>query len=180
MALTRWTKAMEWLAAAAEDPQAYERDCRRGGAGIHLLAAGRLWDVLIVPACLGLRAADMLDDLPRVGPGPVLLDGRRREVGFFLPPDPGATWVGDGTRHITQGGWIAAPAPHCRWGDLRWLVPPDGSGALTTPRAMELALHRATRELVRCHGTPTHTGRSPHRRADGTSTAIDSTGRQGR
>lgn len=161
MALTRWTKAMEWLAAAADDPQAYERDCRRGGTGIHLLAAGRLWDVLIVPACLGLRAADMLDDLPRVGPGPVLLDGRRREVGFFLPPDPGATWVGDGTRHITQGGWIAAPAPHCRWGDLRWLVPPDGSGALTTPRAMEFALHRATRELVRCHGIPVHTGRSP-------------------
>lgn len=75
MALTQWTKAMKWLAAAADDPQAYERDCRRSGT-IHLLAAGRLWDVLIVPACLGLRAADMLDDLPRVGPGPVLLDGR--------------------------------------------------------------------------------------------------------
>ncbi|WOX20320.1 hypothetical protein [Streptomyces solicathayae] len=160
------------------DPQAYERDCRRGGAGIHLLAAGRLWDVLIVPACLGLRAADILAAPPRVDPGPVLLDGRRREVGFFLPPDPGATWVGDRTRHITQGGWIAAPAPHCRWGGLRWLVPPDGSCALTTPRTMELALHRATKELARCHSTPTHTSRSPHR-TGGISTTIDSTGRWG-
>ncbi|WUI39146.1 hypothetical protein OG567_19450 [Streptomyces zaomyceticus] len=180
MALTQWSKAMEWLAVAADDPQAYERDCRRGGPGIHLLAAGRLWDVLIVPACLGLRAADILDGLPRVSSGPVLLDGRRREVGFFLPSDPGATWVGDGTRYLTQGGWIAAPAPHCRWGDLRWLVPPDGSGALTTPHTMELALHRATQELARCHGIPTHTSLSPHRRPDDTSTTIDSTGRRGR
>jgi hypothetical protein len=163
---------MEWLAVAADDPQGYERDCRRGGACIHLLAAGRLWDVLIVPACLGLRTADILDDLPRVVPGPVLLDGGRREVGFLLPPDPGTTWVGDGTRHLTKGGWIAAPAPHCRWGDLRWLVPPDGSGALTMPGTMELALHRATQELARCHGTHTHAGRPPHRRADGTSTTI--------
>ncbi|MFD5570996.1 hypothetical protein [Streptomyces cadmiisoli] len=163
MGLTQWTKANEWLAAAAEDPHAYKGDWQRGGGGIHLLAAGRLWDVLIVPACLGLRAADILDDLPRTGAGPVLLDGRRREIGFFLPPDPAPTWVGDASRYITRGGWIAAPAPHCRWGDLRWLVPPDGSGALTTADTMELALYRATQELAHCHGAPAHACRPPHR-----------------
>ncbi|MGP4088239.1 hypothetical protein [Streptomyces sp. KR55] len=166
MALAQWTHAMEWLAAAAQDPRACKKDWQHGSTGVHLLAAGRFWDVLIVPACLGLRAADCLDGIPRLVPGPVLLDERRQQVGFFLPPDPLSTWVGQGTRYVAKGGWIAAPAPHCRWGDLRWLRPPDGSGTLTAPEAMELVLFRAMNEVVRSHGVRHHRHELPHRSVD--------------
>ena len=167
MALAHWTKALRWLAATAENPRACRHDWLHGSTGIHLLAAGRLWDVLIVPECLGRRALGILKDLPGGPPGPVLLHGHGRLVGFFLPPDPATTWVGLGTRYITRGGWIATPAPHCRWGGLRWLIPPDGSGTLTLPALLELALQRATEELARAHGSPQHRHRSPYRSSRG-------------
>ncbi|WP_225320963.1 hypothetical protein [Streptomyces luteolifulvus] len=162
MVSARWTRALAWLAAAAEDPRACRYDWRRGSEAVHLLAAGRLWDVLIVPERLGLRAVGLLDDLPGA-PGPMLLDGRGRRVGFFLPPDPAAIWVGPGTRYVTKGGWIAAPAPHCRWGTLRWLTPPDGAGTLNRPGILELALRRAMEELARDHGGSHHRRRPPRR-----------------
>ncbi len=156
MALAQWTNAMEWLAAAARDPRSCKNDWQRGSTGIHLLASGRIWDVLIVPACLGLHAADILTDLPRIKPGPALLDSRRQQMGFFLPPDPAAVWVGHDIRYLNEGGWIAAPAPHCRWGDVRWLCPPDGSGTLNSPAALELALQQAMGELAGIHGSLHH------------------------
>ncbi|MFH8254204.1 hypothetical protein [Streptomyces roseolus] len=156
MALGQWTKAVEWLAAAAREPHVCKSDWQHSATGSHLLAAGRFWDVLIVPARLGLRAAEMLACLPRLEPGPVLLDSRRQHIGFFLPPDPAGAWAGQGVRYLTTGSWIATPAPHCRWGDLRWVCPPDGSGTLHTPAALELALRVAMGELVRDHGTARH------------------------
>ncbi|WP_328876120.1 hypothetical protein OHT76_41905 [Streptomyces sp. NBC_00287] len=166
MALTQWTNAMEWLAAAAQDPRTCKNDWQHGTTGIHLLGAGRFWDVLVVPTCLGLRAADLLDGIPRLNPGPALLDDRRQHVGFFLPPEPATTWIGQGTRYVTRGGWIATPAPHCRWGDLRWLCPPDGSGTLNAPEAMERVLSRAMDEVVRSHGARHHKHELPHRIAN--------------
>ena len=61
MALAQRTDAAEWLAAAAQDPQTCKNDWRHGSTSVHLLAAGRFWDVLIIPTCLGLRAADILN-----------------------------------------------------------------------------------------------------------------------
>ncbi|MGW2236911.1 hypothetical protein [Streptomyces sp. NPDC001759] len=165
MALTRWTNAVEWLAAAAQQPGLCKSDWQHGTTGVHLLAAGRFWDVLIVPACLGLATADVLAGLPRVEPGPALLDSRRQHVGFFLPHDPASIWAGHGIRYVTTGGWIATPAPHCRWGDLRWICAPDGSGTLNTPEALEVALHAAVCELARNHGTTQHRF-APRRSAD--------------
>ncbi|MEU8852735.1 hypothetical protein AB0C70_42455 [Streptomyces sp. NPDC048564] len=167
MAPTHWTTAIEWLAAAAREPRLCKNDWQHGATGVHLLAAGRFWDVLIVPACLGLRTADILAGLPRLEPGPVLLDSSRQHVGFFLPPDPASIWAGHDIRYLTTGGWIATPAPHCRWGNLRWICPPDGSGTLNTPAALELALHEAMAELARNHGTPYHRD-APHRNTDAT------------
>lgn len=92
MALMRWTNAVEWLAAASREPGLCKSDWQHGTTGIRLLAAGRFWDVLIVPACLGLRTADVLSCVPRVEPGPALLDSRRQHVGFFLPHDPSSIW----------------------------------------------------------------------------------------
>lgn len=154
MALAEWTKSMEWLAAASEDPRACKDEWQNGYTGIALLAAGRFWDVLVVPEELGLRVAGILDDLPLVQPGPCLLDTRTHHVGFLLPPDPHAVWVGTGVRYLSKGAWIAAPAPHCRWGDLRWLCPPDGTGNLTMPEVLELALQRCATELSHLQGDP--------------------------
>jgi hypothetical protein len=164
MALTQWTRSMEWLAAASEDPRACKEEWQNGRTGVTLLAAGRFWDVLIVPEELGLCVAGLLAELPLVDPGPVLLDARRHHVGFFLPPEPETVWIGTGMRHLGKGTWIAAPAPHCRWGELRWLCPPDGTGTLTMPEIMEVSLQRCSSELSHLQGRPapgTHNHTTP-------------------
>ncbi|MEV6667495.1 hypothetical protein ACE6JH_04215 [Streptomyces nigra] len=159
MALTEWTRSMEWLAAASADPGACKHEWQNGTTGVALLAAGRFWDVLVVPEELGLHVADLLDELPLLDRGPCLLDTRRRRVGFLLPPEPRTVWVGTGVRLLGAGSWIAAPAPHCRWGALRWLVPPDGTGTLNIPEVMEVALERCAGELSRLQGRAAPTAR---------------------
>lgn len=154
MALAEWTRSMEWLAAASEDPRACKQEWQNGHTGIALLAVGRFWDVLVVPEELGLRVADVLDDLPLIQPGPCLLDSRTHQVGFFLPPDPQAVWIGSGLRYLGKGAWITAPAPHCRWGTVRWLHPPDGTGTLTMPEVLEVVLQRTSSELSHLQGHP--------------------------
>lgn len=155
MALTEWTRSMEWLAAASEDPGACKQEWQNGSTGVALLAAGRFWDVLLMPEDLGLRVADLLDELSLLDRGPCLLDTRRRSVGFLLPPEPQAVWIGTGVRLLGAGTWITAPAPHCRWGTLRWLVPPDGTGTLNIPEVLEVAMQRCAGELNRIQGRPT-------------------------
>ncbi|MDJ0346459.1 hypothetical protein QMK19_33420 [Streptomyces sp. H10-C2] len=136
-------QALEWLAAAATDPRACKREWEHGESGTVLLPAGRFWDVLSVPEELGLLAVDALLRVSRQEPGPTLADFGAHRVGFFLPPDPTTHWVGSGTRYAGKGTWIAVPAPHRAAGRLRWLVPPDGTGTLYSPAAVELALRQA-------------------------------------
>jgi hypothetical protein len=139
-------QAMEWLAAAATDP----RDCKRGWQGyegIAVLPCGRFWDVLSVPEELGVPALDALLCIPQA-PGPVLADTGARRVGFFLPPDPEGRWVGSDVRYLGKGAWITVPAPYRTPGRFRWLVPPDGTGTLFVPAAVELALQQALGTLA--------------------------------
>lgn len=136
----------EWLAAAATDPRQCKRQWR-GEAGTAVLACGRFWDVLSVPEELGLLALDVLLRTPLQEPGPTLADFAAHRVGFFLPPDPAGRWVGSGLRYAGQGAWIAAPAPQRATGSPRRLVPPDGSGIVYAPAAVELALLQATGTL---------------------------------
>nr|WP_138968845.1 hypothetical protein [Streptomyces sp. YIM 121038] len=143
--------ASEWLAAASEDPRACKREWRLSICGIALLPAGRLWDVLIVPEELGLRVADILNDLPLLRPGPILWDARHCQVGFFVPLGTAShaktgKWC-PGLRCASSGVWITAPAPYRRWGSLRWLVPPDGVGTLNRPEVLELTLRRTVHSL---------------------------------
>jgi hypothetical protein len=145
---TALKQAMEWLAAAATDPQACKREWEHGESGTVLLPAGRFWDVLSVPEDLGLLALDALMRAPRQEPGPTLADLGAGRVGFFLPPDPVSRWIGSGIRYVGRGSWIAVPAPYRIAGSLRWLVPPDGSGTVHRPAAVELALQQATEVLV--------------------------------
>lgn len=134
--------AVEWLSAAAPDPEACRWEWERSALGIVLLPAGRLWDVLIVPGHLGRLTVDVLLRLD-AEPGPVLADFGDFRVGFFVPPGTAARWVGTGVRTAGPGTWLAVPHPGRNGRGLRWLVPPDGSGALNDPVLLELAMHEA-------------------------------------
>ncbi|WP_171116506.1 MULTISPECIES: hypothetical protein [Streptomyces] len=139
-------QAMEWLAAAAPNPRACKRQWR-GESGIAMLACGRFWDVLSVPEELGVLTLDAVLCLTP-SPGPVLADAAARRVGFFLSPHPPGNWIGSDIRYLGKGGWITVPAPHRAAGRLRWLVPPDGTGALFVPAAVELAMQQALGTLA--------------------------------
>lgn len=142
-------RAVEWLAAAAFDPRECKRAWEHGENGTVLLAAGRFWDVLILPEDLGLLALDILLCIPQCEPGPTLADFGARRIGFFLPPDPSSRWIGTGIRYAGKGAWIVVPAPARGSGAIQWLVPPDGSGVLYSAGALELAIHEAAAELAR-------------------------------
>jgi hypothetical protein len=135
--------AVEWLAAAAPDPDTCRWEWERSSTGVALLPAGRIWDVLIVPGELGRISLDVLLRMV-ADPGPVLADFGDLRVGFFVPPGTAARWVGTGVRSAGAGTWLAIPYPGRAARGLRWLVPPDGSGTLNDPALLELALHEAT------------------------------------
>jgi hypothetical protein len=144
--------AVEWLASVAPDPEASRREWERNPLGVALLPAGKAWDVLILPGELGYPTLDILTRiLDR--PGPVLVDFGDARMGFFVPPGTAASWLGTGIRTAGAGTWIVVPYPGRSTGGVRWLVPPDGSGTLTDPVLLELAMHEAAAVLASEEGT---------------------------
>ncbi|MFF4400569.1 hypothetical protein [Streptomyces sp. NPDC001480] len=140
--------AVEWLASVAPDPEACRWEWERNPRGVALLPAGKAWDVLILPGALGYPTLDVLTRiLDR--PGPVLADFGDSRVGFLVPPGTAARWLGTGIRAAGPGTWIVVPHPGRATTTLRWLVPPDGSGTLTDPTLLELAMHEAAAEPAR-------------------------------
>ncbi|MEU8435428.1 hypothetical protein AB0F18_21430 [Streptomyces sp. NPDC029216] len=142
MAFPGTRTAVEWLAAAAPDPEACRWEWERGPLGVALLPAGRQWDLLIVPGELGAAALGVLRMLP-APPGPVLAAPRTARLGFFVPPGTASRWIGTGVRGAGRGSWIAVPYPGRTTAGPRWLEFPDGRGTLTDPALLELALHEA-------------------------------------
>jgi hypothetical protein len=139
--------AVEWLASVAPDPEACHREWERDPLGVALLPAGKAWDVLILPEDLGHPTLDVLTRvLDR--PGPVLVDFGDARTGFFVPPGTAARWLGTGIRTAGAGTWIVVPYPARSTGTVRWLVPPDGTGTLTDPALLELAMHEAVAGLA--------------------------------
>ncbi|MBT2383449.1 bifunctional DNA primase/polymerase [Streptomyces sp. ISL-11] len=135
--------ALEWLASAAPDPEICRREWERNPLGVSLLPAGRVWDVLILPSGLGYPALDVLGRrADRIGP--VLADFGGGRLGFFVPPGTVAGWLAGGVRGAGPGTWIVVPHPgRPASGGVRWIVPPDGTGTLTDPVALELSMHEA-------------------------------------
>jgi hypothetical protein len=143
--------AVEWLASVAPDPEACRREWERNPRGVTLLPAGKAWDVLVVPGTLGRPALAVLTRmLDR--PGPVLVDLADERMGFFVPPGTAECWLGTGIRTVGAGTWITVPYPTRPTTALRWLLPPDGSGRLTDPVLLELALHEAAACLAADEG----------------------------
>ncbi|MEU9026965.1 hypothetical protein AB0D46_05395 [Streptomyces sp. NPDC048383] len=142
MTLAGIKTAVEWLVSVAPDPDACRWEWERNPLGVTLLPAGRSWDVLILPGELGRAALDVLRLLSG-RPGPVLADFGDSRVGFFVPPGTASRWLGTGVRGAGPGSWIVVPYPGRATGGVRWLVVPDGSGTLTDPAVLELAMHEA-------------------------------------
>ncbi|MFF0205028.1 hypothetical protein [Streptomyces sp. NPDC005017] len=143
--------AVEWLASVAPDPEACRWEWERNPLGVALLPAGRAWDVLILPGGLGYPTLDVLTRI-LARPGPVLVDITDSRTGFLVPPGTAARWVGTGIRTAGAGSWVVVPHPVRSAGGVRWLVPPDGSGTLTDPARLELAMHEAAAGLARGGG----------------------------
>ncbi|MFG2892918.1 hypothetical protein [Streptomyces sp. NPDC048248] len=139
--------AVDWLVSAAPDPDACRWEWERNPLGVALLPAGLLWDVLIVDRMLGYPTLDVLTRVVR-RPGPVLADFGEARMGFFVPPGTANRWLGTGVRAAGHGTWIVVPYPGRVTGGVRWLVPPDGTGTLTDPGVLELAMHEAAAPLA--------------------------------
>ncbi|MFD9393916.1 hypothetical protein ACFWBB_25225 [Streptomyces sp. NPDC060000] len=139
--------AVEWLASVAPDPEACRWEWERNPLGVTLLPAGRAWDVLILPGALGYPTLDVLTRILH-RPGPVLVDFGDDRMGFFVAPGTAACWLGTGIRTAGAGTWIVVPYPGRSTRGVRWLVPPDGSGTLTDPALLELAMHEAAAGLA--------------------------------
>ncbi|MGW9496905.1 hypothetical protein ACWG5P_21355 [Streptomyces prasinus] len=146
--MTGTKPAVEWLSSVAPDPEACRREWERDPHGVALLPAGKAWDVLILPGALGYPTLDVLTRV--LGrPGPVLVDFGDARMGFFVPPGTAARWIGTGIRTAGTGTWIVVPCPgRAPSGGTRWLFPPDGSGTLTDPVLLELAMHEAAAGLA--------------------------------
>ncbi|CAM5666024.1 hypothetical protein [Streptomyces aurantiogriseus] len=140
--MARAKTAVEWLASVAPDPEACRWEWERNPLGVALLPAGKAWDVLILPGELGHPTLDVLTRILDQ-PGPVLLDFADDRMGFFVPPGTAARWIGTGVRTAGADTWIVVPYPGRSTGTVRWLIPPDGSGTLTDPSLLELAMHEA-------------------------------------
>ncbi|MCB5909341.1 hypothetical protein [Streptomyces pinistramenti] len=135
-------KAVDWLVAVAPDPDACRGEWEGNPLGVVLLPAGRRWDVLIIEGGLGYPTLDVLSRVID-RPGPVLSDFGDSRMGFFVPPGTASRWLGTGVRAAGAGTWIVIPYPGRATGGVRWIVPPDGTGTLTDPALLELALHEA-------------------------------------
>ncbi|ARZ67572.1 hypothetical protein SMD11_1915 [Streptomyces albireticuli] len=139
--------AVEWLASAAPDPGTCRWEWERNPLGVALLPAGRVWDVLVLPSGLGYPTLDVLgrctDRL-----GPVLADFGDSRMGFFVPPGTAAGWLATGVRGAGLGSWVVVPYPGRHASGVRWVVPPDGTGTLTDPATLELAMHEAAANLA--------------------------------
>jgi hypothetical protein len=147
MAGTGARSAVEWLVSVSPEPEACRWEWERNPLGVTLLPAGRLWDVLILTGELGYPTLDVLTRmLDR--PGPVLADFGDSRMGFFVPPGTAARWIGTGVRAAGPGTWIVVPYPGRATGGVRWLVPPDGTGHLTDPVLLELAMHEAAGRIA--------------------------------
>lgn len=147
MAGTGARSAVEWLVSVSPDPEACRSEWERSPLGVTLLPAGRLWDVLILTGELGYPTLDVLTRMLD-GPGPVIADFGDSRMGFFVPAGTAARWIGTGVRAAGAGTWIVVPYPGRATGGVRWLVPPDGTGHLTDPALLELAMHEAAARLA--------------------------------
>lgn len=133
-------RSVRWLASVCDDPNTCLSEWGLSDRGVALLPVGRLWDALAVPEALGHGLLNAVARHGRSTTGPVLRNSRRQELVLLMAPGGPATKLGRVARYLTTGTWLAVPDPGRKVTGLSWLVPPDGRGALFSPREVYAAL----------------------------------------
>lgn len=151
-------RGMQWLSAAADDPQ----ECRERWAADprapYALSAGKYFDVVAISERVGMQT---FDQLVRYGMplGPVMLDRSAKLTGFFLPSRQRARFARmvaseDGGplsyRYLDDDSVVVVPGPMPLTGDrYAWLRAPVRRPEVTPARVAALAaMFVATSALV--------------------------------
>jgi hypothetical protein len=133
-----------WEDTAAIDPAVVQRWWRRRPYTV-LLATGRRFDALEVPAALGLRALGAAR-LHRAQAGPVAVTATGRWMFLVRPGEPLRPELErrqDVVRH-GHGSWIPAPPSRLVEGAVRWAVTPERTQwSLPGPETVQAALVEA-------------------------------------
>jgi Bifunctional DNA primase/polymerase, N-terminal len=131
----------QWAAAASHHPATVAAWWRDTPYTV-LLATGRAFDVLEVPAYLGATALD--------GHGPVAVSPTGRWMFLVLPGQPLRPELAerlDVVRH-GWGSWLPAPPTRLLEGPVRWAVPPHRTGwRLPDPYRVQQGLVEAVSAL---------------------------------
>ncbi|MFJ6214160.1 hypothetical protein ACIQGZ_12620 [Streptomyces sp. NPDC092296] len=135
-----------WLLRAAPVPGLALTQWDGSPDGAAELAVGLAWDVVHTRIMLGLEALDILRYGGAVGPALVCVP--EALVSVLVPVGSAERWPGFGpaplgVSALGPGGRLRVPLPRQSYGPLHWLIPPDGSGLLTDPRRLYLALRKA-------------------------------------
>lgn len=144
-----------WEQAATSDPTRVATWWRHQPHGL-LLATGRAFDVIEVPAHLGRRVIDAARPYPGLtygvqpdrGHGPVAVTPAGRWMFLVRPGNPLRPELDqcfDVVRH-GLGSWIPAPPTRLPEGPVRWVVPPEAvrwqlPDSYRTQRLLVNALH---------------------------------------
>jgi hypothetical protein len=142
------SRGVEWLSAAADDPEQCRAVWRDDPRRPCMLPTGRLFDVVVVNERLGLETFDQL--LRRGAPfGPALVDHKARCVGFFLSSDSQESfthYLGRETqtppfyRYLNAKSVVVVPGPMPMAGDrYQWLRAPTKRPQANPLRPVALA-----------------------------------------
>ncbi|MEY9847209.1 hypothetical protein [Streptacidiphilus sp. MAP5-3] len=136
--------ALGWLLRAAPVPGFTLAEWNGRPDGSAELAVGVVWDAVRAQTELGIEA---LDRLRLAGyAGPALCAVPEGLVSVLVPVGTASSWAEPiaGVCVVGRGESLRVPVPRCSHGPYHWLIPPDGSGALTDPCRLHRALLHAS------------------------------------
>ncbi|WP_322972941.1 MULTISPECIES: bifunctional DNA primase/polymerase [Streptomycetaceae] len=151
-------RGVQWLSAAADDPEAC-RACWADDPRLpYPLATGTFFDVVVIDQRLGIETFGQLDR-HKMPVGPVFMDWGATCVGFFLPHrsrERFARFLARETddppeyRYLDEGSSVVVPGPMPMPTDRhQWLRAPIGRPEVSPLRAVALAVMSvAAAELI--------------------------------
>ncbi|MFC8709747.1 bifunctional DNA primase/polymerase [Streptomyces sp. NPDC057197] len=142
-------RGIEWLSAAAADPELCRAHWADDPRQPYALPSGRLFDVVVIDQRIGLETFDHLERW-RMPVGPAVIDHASKRTGFFLPPrsrdrfartltrETGAT---PAYRYLEHGSYVVVPGPLPLSGDrYQWLAAPRHRPEASPLRTVALAV----------------------------------------
>lgn len=133
-----------WLMSASSVPGGILSEWAASPDGLARIPVGRLFDVVRVSQALGHHVVERLQ-CARRHLGPVLQVQPNGVLEFLVPPGTAGEWTGELTVAGGRGSVLLAPMPGRTRLGRTWLYPPDGTGRLTDPGYLRVALDQARR-----------------------------------